>query len=257
MARLPVPRPTGLEPPRVKAPGPSRTGAGLGSASPAWRAPGLALLRLASPLLEAAARSRVNSPVARDLARSPAFDAGGGWGRGTVRPCTGAGGVSAREWRGDDSLCCLSKDPLGPPLGLPSAGRQRRSEANPRGSCQDGTPSPRSRRCHRHRRHCRPHRGTLPQAPPSVWTSLGVSPTLGARDSFSSPSSFLSPLRTSAFPRTLAACHDRPRLPLLGAWKIERRSILVRAKVSLKRRSKGIDDQNRKQEKELTRSIDP
>ena len=112
----------GLEPPRVKAPGPSRTGAGLGSASPAWRAPGLALLRLSSPLLEATARPWVNGPVARDLARSPAFDAGGGWGRGMVRPCAGAGGVLAQERRGDDSLCCLSRDPLGPPFGAPVRG---------------------------------------------------------------------------------------------------------------------------------------
>ena len=141
--------------------------------------------------------------------------------------------------------------------GLPSEGRRRRSEANPQESCQDGTPSPRSHRCRRlHRRH-RPHRGTLPQAPPSIWSSLGVSPALGARDSSSFPSSFLSPSRTSAFLQTLAACHDRPRPPLPGAWKIEHRSIPARAKVSLKRRSKEIDDRNRKQEKELTRSIDP
>ena len=68
--RLPVPRPVGLEPPRVRAPGPSRGrgGVGLRSASLAWRAPGLALLRLASPLLEAAARPRVNGLVARDVA---------------------------------------------------------------------------------------------------------------------------------------------------------------------------------------------
>ena len=146
---------------------------------------------------------------------------------------------------------------LAPPLGLQSAGRRRRSEADPRGSCQDGTPSPQSRHCRRHQCHHRPHQGTLPQAPPSVWTSIGVSPVLGARDYSSSPSSFLSPMQISAFLRTLAACHDRPHPPLPGAWKIEHRSIPVRAKVSLKRRSKGIDDQNRKQEKELTRSIDP
>ena len=68
----------GLEPPSVKALDPSRAGAGLGPASPTWRAPGLALLRPVSPLSEAAPRPRVNVPVTRDLARLPAFDAGGG-----------------------------------------------------------------------------------------------------------------------------------------------------------------------------------
>jgi len=50
---------TGLEPPRVETLGPSRVGAGLGSASPAWRPPGLELLRPISLLLEAAARPQV------------------------------------------------------------------------------------------------------------------------------------------------------------------------------------------------------
>ena len=103
--RLPVPRPAGFEPPRVEASGPSRAGAGLGSASPAWPAPGLVLLRSVPPLLEDAARPRVSGPVVRDLTRWPALDAGGGWGRGTVRPGAGSGGVSARERRGDGSLC--------------------------------------------------------------------------------------------------------------------------------------------------------
>ena len=79
-------------------------------------------MRLASPLLEAAARPRVNGPVARDLARSPAFDAGGGWGREMIQPCAGTGGVSARERCGDDSLCCLSRDLLGPSFGVPICG---------------------------------------------------------------------------------------------------------------------------------------
>jgi hypothetical protein len=46
---LPVPRPAGLEPPRVETLGLSREGAGLGSASPTGRAPGLELLRPSSP----------------------------------------------------------------------------------------------------------------------------------------------------------------------------------------------------------------
>ena len=77
-----VPRPAGFEPPRVEAPGPSRAGAGLGSASPAWPAPGLVLPQSVPPLLEAAARPRVSGPAARDLTRGPALDAGGGWGGG-------------------------------------------------------------------------------------------------------------------------------------------------------------------------------
>jgi len=47
----------------------------------------------------------VSGPIARDLTRWPALDAGGGWGRGTVRPGAGSRGVSARERRGDNSLC--------------------------------------------------------------------------------------------------------------------------------------------------------
>ena len=30
---------------------------------------------------------------------------GGGWGQETARPYAGTGGVSAQEWRGEDSLC--------------------------------------------------------------------------------------------------------------------------------------------------------
>ena len=182
----------------------------------------------------AAARPRVNGPVAWGLARSPAIGAGGGWGCGTDRLCTGAGGVSARGRRGDDALYCLSRDPLGPPLGLPSAGHRRQSEADPRGSCQDRTPSPRSHRYRCHHRRRRPRRGTLPQAPPSVWTSIGISPTLGARGSSSCHSSFFSPLQTSAFPWTLAAYHDRPRPPLPTAWKIEHRLNPVQVETSLR-----------------------
>ena len=137
---------------------------------------------------------------------------------------------------------------LAPALGLPSVGRRRRSEADPRGSCQDETPSPLSHRSRRHHRRHRPHRGTLPQAPPSIWSSLGVSPALGARDSSSFPSSFLSPSRTSAFLQTLAACRDRPRPPLPGAWKIEHQSIPAQAKISLRegRRKSRIGTVNRK-----------
>ena len=131
MARLPVPRPTGLEPPRVKAPGPSRTGAGLGAASPTWRASGLTLLRLVSPLLEAVARPRVNGPVAWGLAWPSSFGAWGGWGRGTDRLCAGAGGVSTRERRGDGSLCCPSRDPLGPSFGAPVCGASALARGGP------------------------------------------------------------------------------------------------------------------------------
>jgi len=76
-ARLSVPRPVGLEPPRVKVPGPSRTGAGFDPATFAWRAPGLALLRPVSPFSEAAARPRVSGPVAWGLAWLPILGAGG------------------------------------------------------------------------------------------------------------------------------------------------------------------------------------
>ena len=119
---MPVPRPAGLEPPRVKAPGPSRTGAGLGAASPAWRASGLTLLWLVSPLSEAMARPRVNGPAAWGLARPPAFGAGEGWGRGTDRLCVGAGGVSARERRGTTPSVASQETRLAPPLVLPFAG---------------------------------------------------------------------------------------------------------------------------------------
>jgi len=102
--RLPVPQPVGLELPRVKAPGTSRAGAGLGLTSPAWPVPGLALLRSVPPLLEAAARPRVSGPAVKDLTRWPALDAGGGWGRETSRPGAGCEGVSARQRCGDASL---------------------------------------------------------------------------------------------------------------------------------------------------------
>ena len=62
-----------------------------------------------------------------------------------------------------------------------------------------------------------------------------MSPALVARDSSSFPSSFQSPLRTSAFPRTQAACRDRLHPPLLEASRIERRSIPTQAKISLKK----------------------
>ena len=122
-----------------------------------------------------------------------------------------------------------------PPLTLPSAGRRRRHEADPRGSGRDGTPFPpnRSYRCHHHRHH--PHWGILLQAPPFAWTLLDAPLTLGDRDSSSFPFSFPSPLRTSAFLRTGVACRDRPRPPLLEASRIGRRSVPARAKTSLKR----------------------
>ena len=137
---------------------------------------------------------------------------------------------------------------LAPPLVLPSAWRLRRLEADPRGSCQDRTPSPRSCRCRRHHRRHRPHQGTLPQAPPSAWISLGMSRALGARGSFYSHFCFLSPMRTSAFPRTLTACHDQRRPPSLEASRIERRSIPARTRTSLKkdRRKSRIEVVSRK-----------
>ena len=124
---------------------------------------------------------------------------------------------------------------LAPPLVLPSVGRRRRLEAGPRGSGRGETPSPQSRRCRRrHRRH-HPRWGILLQAPPFAWTLLDAPLTLGDRDSSSFPSSFLSPLRTSAFQRTGAACRGRPRPPLLEASRTERRSAPTRTKASSKR----------------------
>ena len=69
MTLLPVPRPAGLEPPRVVAPDFSWAGAGLSSILPARRTPALAFLWCASPWLEATtvARPRVNGPVAKVL----------------------------------------------------------------------------------------------------------------------------------------------------------------------------------------------
>ena len=51
--------------------------------------PGLELLRLVSPLPKAAARPRVNGPIAWGLARSLALGAGGGWGCGTSASARG------------------------------------------------------------------------------------------------------------------------------------------------------------------------
>jgi hypothetical protein len=116
-ARLPPPRPVGLEPPRVGAPGPSRAGTGLGALVPAWRAPGLALLRPASPFSEAAARPRVSGPDAWGLARLLSLGTGGG--RGASWLALGAGGVSARGRR----------DPLGPSSGASVRG----ASTSPRG----------------------------------------------------------------------------------------------------------------------------
>ena len=80
ITHLPVPRPAGLEPPRVVAPGFSRAGTGLGSMLPAGRTPGLALLRCPCSWLETAtvARPRVNGPVAKVFTLWPVPDAGGG-----------------------------------------------------------------------------------------------------------------------------------------------------------------------------------
>ena len=164
--RLSTPRPVGLELPCVEAPGPSRAGAGLGSASPAWRAPGLVLLRLISPLLEATARPRVSGPVARDLTRWLALDAGGGWGWGTVRPCICTGGESVREWRGEDSPRWPSRDPLDAPLGAPILGMTTSACGGPsrilsrRAAIPLESSLPRRPRC----RHLR--RESPPQAPP-------------------------------------------------------------------------------------------
>ena len=75
----------------------------------------------------------------------------------------------------------------------------------------------------------------LLRLPPFAWTSFDVSPALVARDSSSFPSSFLSPLRTSASPRTHASCRDRHHPPLPEASRIERQSIPTWAKISLKK----------------------
>ena len=164
--RLPVPRPAGFEPPRVEAPGPSRAGDGLGSASLAWPALGLVLLRSVPPLLEAAVRPRVRGPVVRDLTRWPALVAGGGWGRGTVQPGAGSGGVSAWERRETAPSADFHETRLAPPLGLPSAGCRRQSGEGPQGSGRDRTPFPQNHRCRCHHHRHRPHWGILPQAPP-------------------------------------------------------------------------------------------
>jgi len=118
-ARLPVPRSVGLGPPRVKAPGPSSAGTGPGTAIPAWRAPGLALLRPTSPFSEAGARPRVSGPVAWGLSWPPPLGAGGG--RGATWPVEGAGGVSARgRW-----------DPLGPSFGVSVWGTSTSPQGGP------------------------------------------------------------------------------------------------------------------------------
>ena len=184
------------------------------------------------------------SPVARLLAQGEV----GGAGRTDF--VQARGGYQHRSGEATTPSVASQESRLAPPLVLPSVRRRRRRqlEADPRGSCQDGTPSPRSRRYrHHHRRH-RPHQGTLPQAPTSAWISLGASPVLGARGSFSSHFSFLSPMWTFAFPRTLAACHDRPRPPSLEASRIERRSIPAQTWTSLKkdRRKSRIEVVSRK-----------
>ena len=113
--------------------------------------------------------------------------------------------------------------------------RRRQPVADSQGFCQDGPPSPRSHRYHHHH-HCHHlHRGIPPRIPPSASTSRGVSRALAARDSSSFPSSSLSPFRTSASPWTHASCRDRRHPPLPEASRIERQSIPVRAKKSLKK----------------------
>ena len=195
VTRQPVPRPAGLELPRVKAPGTSRAGAGLGSTSPAWPVPGLALLRSVPPLLEAAARPRVSGPAVNYLTRWPALDAGGGWGRETSRPGAGSEGVSAR---GRLPPLTFTRPAWRPPLDFHpwdvDGGRRRAIEdlvETGRHSLEIVD------RRHHHRHH--PHWGILLQAPPFAWTLLDAPLTLGDRDSSSFPSSFLSPLRTFAF----------------------------------------------------------
>ena len=115
-----------------------------------------------SPLTEVAARPWVNGPVAWGLARSPAFSAGVVGGAGRTDFAQAWEGYQHGSGEGKTPSVASQETCLAPPLVLPSAGRQRRLEVDPRGSCQDGTPSPRSRRCRRHQhRHC-PHQGTLP-----------------------------------------------------------------------------------------------
>ena len=118
-ARLPPPRPAGLEPPRVGALGPSRAETGLGTSDPAWWAPGLALLRPASPFSEAAARPRVSGPDAWDLAGPLSLGARGG--RGASWPALSAEGASGRGRR----------DPLGPSSGASVRGASTSSRGGP------------------------------------------------------------------------------------------------------------------------------
>jgi len=218
-ARLPAPRPVGLEPPRVKAPGPSSAGTGPGAAIPAWRASGLALLRPASSFSEAAVRPRVSGPVAWGLAWPPPWARG----EGAARPGQSRAQEACRPEGGGIRS--------GPPSESPSGGRRCHLEAGPRGYGQDVTPSPRSRRCpRRHRRW-----GILPQAPPSAWIWLDAPPMLGGRGSSTSPLSLRSPWRTSAFRRTSAACHDRPRPPSQGASRTGHQYVPARIKEGLKK----------------------
>ena len=85
--------------------------------------------------------------------------------------------------------------------------------------------------------------------PPSAWTWLDAPPAIGGRDSFSSSLSSLSPWRTSVSQRTSAACHGRPRPPLLEASRIGRQLVPVRAKTSLKKEDREIQNRSRIQGK--------
>ena len=197
--------------------------------------PRLSISRLASArasapvagLSLAGGRGTATSQRPRRLGLGPAARL---WRRGRLGAWDGPtlhkrGRVSAQERR----------DPLGPSFCAPIRGASTSPQGGP------------SRI--RSRRDAIPSESSLssPPSPPS--SSLGDSSSgsplcldfarrplvLGGRGSLSSPSSFLSPLRTSASQRTGAACRGRPRPPSLEALRTERRSVPARAKTSLKR----------------------
>ena len=217
-------------------PGFSWAGAGLGSTPPAWRVPGLVLPRPPSlwPEAATAARPRVSGPVAIVLTRWPAPGAGGGCSWEVAQPCTGAGGVPARERRGDSSFCCPSRGSPDVLLEAPAHDMSTSARGGPSRILS--------------RRAAIPSESSLSSSPSFPSSSSGESSSdspfcldfarcfLSACRSrffffsFSSPS----PLQTFAFLRTRVSSHDRRRPPLPEVMRTERRSIHVQASVSPK-----------------------
>ena len=162
-----------------------------------------------------------------------------------------------RERREEDSPCWPSRDPLDAALGAPVRGMVMSACGGPSRilSRRDAIPSvsslPSSPSSHTS------SSGESSSCSPFAWTSLDMSPMLDARDSSSFHFSFPSPLRTSAFPRTHAACHDRRHPPSLEASRIERRSIPALAKISLKkdRRKSRIKAISRKRTYQVNRPL--